>query len=153
MKKSRSRKGGRATGGSTGTKKSYKAPTLGYKDCLFTCSSSKSPTDFLETQKQLARYLSTQMHDGASMASIAYETMTTPEIKEPSKPNQPTNKSDKTEATIFESELSMWTSKYKGQWDFHVPHYTYIARIKPIILNNCTYHQISIKVNFTIGLI
>lgn len=40
-----------------------------------------------------------------------------------------------------------------GLWDLHVSHSTYIVRIKLIILNNCTYHQISIKVNFTIGLI
>ena len=112
-KKSRSSKGGQVTGGGTGMKKSYKAPTSGYKDYLFTCGSTKSPTDFLETQKQLERYLSTQTHNGASIASITYETMTVPVISEPSKPNQPTDKNDKVEAAVFKSELSVWTSEFK----------------------------------------
>ena len=55
-KKSRSSKGGRATGGNTGTKKSYKAPTSGYEEYLFTFGSTKSTTDFLETQKQLTSF-------------------------------------------------------------------------------------------------
>ena len=101
-KKSRSSKGGQATRGGTGTKKSYKASTSGYEDCLFTCRSTKSPTDFLETQKQLARYLSTQTHNGASMASIAYETIAVPVINEPANPKQPADSTNKVEA-VFSS--------------------------------------------------
>ena len=116
-KKSRSGKGGRGPGGVTGTKKTYKAPTSGYEDCLFTCGSTRSPTDFLETQKQLARYLSTQTHNGSSLASVAYETMTMPNIVVPPKPEKPAKAADETEQSmavaLFNSELAVWTEDYK----------------------------------------
>ena len=100
------------------TKKSYKAPTSGYEDYLYTCGSTKSPTDFLETQKQLARYLSTQTHIGASLASVAYETMTTPDMAQPPKPSKPEKKGeDETtyaiETALYSSELVVWAEDYK----------------------------------------
>ena len=47
------------------------------------------------------------------MASIAYKTMTRPEIKERAKPNKPRDEDNAAEAAIFASELTVWASDFK----------------------------------------
>ena len=114
-KKLRSRKEGRSTEGAHLGRNPHRAHTFGYEDCLFTFSSMKLPTDFLETQKQLTRYLSTQTHDMAAMDSIVYRTMTDPNLSDRTQPEEPAAGTDgevtKTKELKYQIELELWASE------------------------------------------
>ena len=69
------------------TSGSYKAPTVGYEDVLYSHGTTKAAAEFGKVNTRLARYVSVQSWSGATIAGRVMENLVEPKLVEPTMPS------------------------------------------------------------------
>ena len=111
------------TGGS-----SFRAPTSGYEDVIFSFGSAKDAATFEEVRVKLSRYVTVQSWRGATVAGTAMEDMMEPDLPAPVRPS----KKMITMITTIKSESGQDISKEEdvSDEDYKLERELYVIDIK-----------------------